>query len=154
VYLWGQHDYNANPFAPLGCKVEANVTPGVWETWAAHTASGYYIGNAWEHYRCHKVYISATKGTRICKTIFFDTSTSQCLLPTIAPADALLKAVDNLVDAISGQLPKNSITADVVKQLMEIYKIQAKKATCKASAQRVLRKQAQATTQKSCPQTV
>ncbi len=29
TYLWGQHDYNANPFAPLGCKVEAHITPTV-----------------------------------------------------------------------------------------------------------------------------
>jgi len=41
AYLWGQHDYNANPFTPLGCKVEAHVTPGTCETWAAHTTSGY-----------------------------------------------------------------------------------------------------------------
>jgi len=46
AYLWGQHDFNANPFAPLGCKVEAHIKPSVCETWAAHTASGYYIGNA------------------------------------------------------------------------------------------------------------
>jgi hypothetical protein len=29
AYLWGQHDYNANPFALLGCKVNAHITPGV-----------------------------------------------------------------------------------------------------------------------------
>ena len=58
AYLWKQHDFNANPFAPLGCKVEAHIQPAVRETWAAHTASGYYIGNAWEHYRCHEVYIT------------------------------------------------------------------------------------------------
>jgi hypothetical protein len=75
AYLWGQHDYNANPFAPLGCKVEAHVTPGTHETWAAHTTSGYYIGNAWEHYRCHEVYVSSTKATRVCKTEFSDTNT-------------------------------------------------------------------------------
>ena len=71
AYLWGQHDYNANPFAPLGCKVGEHVTPGTHETWAAHTTSGYYIGNAWEHYRCHEVYVSATKATRVCETVFF-----------------------------------------------------------------------------------
>jgi hypothetical protein len=48
AYLWGQHNYNANPFAPLGCKVEAHIMPDLWETWAAHTASRYYIGNVWE----------------------------------------------------------------------------------------------------------
>jgi hypothetical protein len=37
AYLWGEHDYNANPFAPLGCKVEVHVTPGTRETWAPHT---------------------------------------------------------------------------------------------------------------------
>jgi hypothetical protein len=53
-------------------------------------------------------------------------------MPSITPADALIKAPDNLVDAITGLMPKNSVTADAVEQLMEIYKIQAKKATCKA----------------------
>jgi hypothetical protein len=32
AYLWGQHDYNTNPFAPLGCKVEAHTTPSTRET--------------------------------------------------------------------------------------------------------------------------
>jgi hypothetical protein len=58
TYLWSQHDYNANPFAPLGCKVEAHVTPTVREMWAPHTATEYYIGNAKEHYRCHQIYIT------------------------------------------------------------------------------------------------
>jgi hypothetical protein len=63
-------------------------------------------------------------------------------MPTITPADIKVKAANNLLDAISGQLPKNSITANAVEQLIKIYKIQANKATCKARAQRVLRKQA------------
>jgi hypothetical protein len=63
-------------------------------------------------------------------------------MPTIMPADALIMAADNLVDAISCHLPKNSITADAVKQLMEIYKIQADQATCAAKAQKALREQA------------
>jgi hypothetical protein len=70
TYLWGQHDYNANPFAPLGCKVKAHVTPTVRETWAPHTATGYYISNTKEHYRCHQFYITNTKHIRTCKTIF------------------------------------------------------------------------------------
>jgi hypothetical protein len=45
MYLWGQHNYNANPFAPLGCKVESHLVPGIRETWAPHTASRYYVGN-------------------------------------------------------------------------------------------------------------
>jgi hypothetical protein len=140
AYLWGQHDYNANPFAPLGCKVEAHVTPEVRETWAPHTTSGYYIGNAEEHYRCHKIYISNTKSERICETVFF--KHKYLTMPTIAPAEAILKAADNLVDTICNRIPKNSATADAVEKLMEVFKIQAEKATCKAAAQRVLRERA------------
>ncbi len=56
-------------------------------------------------------------------------------MPNITPADALIKAADNLVDVITGKL---------LEQLMEIYKIQAEKAACKARTQRVLRENAQA----------
>jgi hypothetical protein len=101
--------------------VEAHIIPEVHETWAAHTTSGYYIRNAREHCRCHEVYISSTKGTHISETVFF--CHKYLTMPTITPADALIKAVDNLVDVMSGQLPKNSVTANVVEQSVEIYKI-------------------------------
>jgi hypothetical protein len=65
-------------------------------------------------------------------------------MPTITPADALVKAADNLIAIISGRLPKNSVTADAVEQLMKIYKIKDEKATCEAQAQRVLRELVQA----------
>ncbi len=80
--------------------LEGHVTPGVQKMWAAHTTNRYYIGNAWEHYRCHEVYISTTKGMRICGTVFFQHK--YLAMPTITPADALIKAADNLVDAMYG----------------------------------------------------
>jgi hypothetical protein len=46
TYLWGQHDYNSNPFAPLGCKIEAHLVPGIREMWAPRTTSGFYVGNS------------------------------------------------------------------------------------------------------------
>ena len=142
AYLWGQHDYNANPFAPLGCKVEAHVTPGVQETWAPHTASGNYVGNAWEHYRCHDVYISDTKSIRTCLTVFF--KHKYLTMPSITPADALILASDNLTDAISGLLPTSTVTQDAVDQLMMIFKQQARDSIDAATAQRVLMERAQA----------
>ena len=65
-------------------------------------------------------------------------------MPNFTPADALIKAADNLVNTINGIMPKNSVTLDAVEQLMEIYKIQAEKATYEARTQRVLWEQAQA----------
>ena len=137
AYIWGQHDYNVNPFAPLGCKVEAYIYPCVCETWAPHTASGYYVGNSVEHYRCHEIYISDTKSNRVCVTVFF--KHKYLTMPLITPDDALIKASDQLVDTISGRIPKNSITEDDVLQLMSIYRHQALAAADAKSAQRVLR---------------
>ena len=75
AYLWVQHNYNANPYAPLGCKVEAHIVPGNRETWEPHTASGFYIGNAPQHYCCHDIYIPETRGTRTCEMVFFKHNT-------------------------------------------------------------------------------
>jgi hypothetical protein len=141
TYLWGQHDYNANPYAPLGCKVEAYLYPGIRESWAPHTASGYYLRNSKEHYQCHQIYTSDTRHTRVCDTVFF--KHKYLTMPTITSADAIFKAADNLVDAISGVIPKNSITEDAILQLMAIYCKQALDASDAESAQRVLRRLAE-----------
>ena len=55
AHMYGQHDYDAQPFAVLGCAVELHVMPSKRKTWAAHTETGYYLGTSWEHYRCHQV---------------------------------------------------------------------------------------------------
>jgi hypothetical protein len=104
-YLWGKHKYNANPFAPLGYKVEAHVTPDNHnqETWVPHTASGFYVGHVWVHYQCHKIYICDTKHTRTCLTAFF--KHKYLTMPMITPANTLIGAADYLTDAISGLIP-------------------------------------------------
>ncbi len=65
-------------------------------------------------------------------------------MPSITPAEALNKAADNLVDTITENLSRNTTTAQRVEQLINIFKVQAKKATCKARTARILREQAQA----------
>ena len=141
TYLWGQHDYNSNPYAPLGCKVEAHVVPEVRETWAPHTATGYYIGNANEHYRCHTIYITNTKSTRTCSSVFF--KHKYLTMPTLTPADALIKAADDLTAAIAGNIPPSTITDNAITQLLQIFKQQANSTNDAVSAQRVLTDRAQ-----------
>ncbi len=103
AYLWKQHSYNANPFAPLECKVEAYLVPTIWESWAPHMASGFYVGNAWDHYWCHEIYISDTCHTQVCNTVFF--KHKYLTMPTIIAADALIRAADDLTNAIAGVVP-------------------------------------------------
>jgi hypothetical protein len=129
--------------APLGCKVEAHLVPSIQETWAPHTTSGFYVGNSWEHYSCHEVFINDTSHTQICSTVFF--KHKYLTMPTITTSNALIRAADNLTDAIAGIIPPPNITTDAIDQLINIVKLQATKNKDAASAQRVLKEQAQAT---------
>jgi hypothetical protein len=66
-------------------------------------------------------------------------------MPTITPADALIRAANDLTNAISGVTPPPpNMTWDAVDQLMLIFKQQAKKAKDNATTQRVLKEHAQA----------
>ncbi len=65
-------------------------------------------------------------------------------MPTITLADTLIKAADNLVDTILGNLSPNTTTTQVVEQLVDIFNVQATKATCKTRTARILQEQAQA----------
>ncbi len=141
TYLWGQHDYNLNPIAPLGCKVQAHMVPGIKETWAPHTTSRFYIGNSWEHYCCHEVFISDTHHTRICSTVFF--KHKYLTMPTLTPSDALILAANNLTNAVAGIIPPPNITTDAIDRLIKIFKLQAKKEKDMATAQRVWKERAQ-----------
>ncbi len=65
-------------------------------------------------------------------------------MSSLTPLDALIRAVDNLTDAISGLIPISTVTADMVDQLMKIYKQQPRATRDAVTAQRVLRERAQA----------
>jgi hypothetical protein len=142
AYLWNQHNYNTNPFAPLGCKVEAHLVPSNHKMWAPHIASGFYIGNTWDHYRCHEIYINDTRHIRTCNTVFF--KHKYLTMPTFTPTDTLIQAADNLTSAIAGILPPPNMTTDAIDQLMHIFKQQAKTINNNATVQRGLKKHAQA----------
>ena len=71
--LWGSpFDFDAYPIAPWGTNVLAFVSPSDRETHAEHGLRGFYMGCAFpEFYRCHRVYITATKGFRVTDTVQF-----------------------------------------------------------------------------------
>ena len=111
------------------------MVPGKRETWAPHKVSGYYIGNAPQHYQCHDIYILDTKGTRTCEPVFF--KYKYLTMPTLTTADALIQAADSLTEAIDRVNPKPGMTRDAIDQLISIFKAQAEKEKDAVTAQRV-----------------
>jgi hypothetical protein len=65
-------------------------------------------------------------------------------MPTLTPSNALIRAADNLTNAIAGIIPPPNITTDAIDQLINIFKLQAEKEMDAATAQRVLKEHAQA----------
>jgi hypothetical protein len=78
----------------------------------------------------------------MCLTAFF--KHKYLTMPTITPADALIRAADYLTDAILGLVPTPMGMQDAVDQLMVIFKQQECATRDAATAQWVLRERAQA----------
>jgi hypothetical protein len=68
-------------------------------------------------------------------------------MPSFTPADALLRAANNLTASITGAMPHNNVTTDAVDQLLKIFKLQATAANNKLNQQR--QQQHKAHTQKT-----
>ena len=119
-HVHGKHCFDATPFHILGCKVEIHVTPRQTKTWDTHTKTGYYIGPAWEPYRCHEVWSEETKATRVGQTVFF--KHKYITAPQVTATDALLRASDDLCNALLNVEPNDGRTKKVVDLLMEIFK--------------------------------
>jgi len=56
--LNGAFDFNRTPMGPPGTRVLVHELPEARGTWAPHAVPGWYIGPAFEHYRCDRVYIT------------------------------------------------------------------------------------------------
>ena len=54
--LCGQHNYNANPWAPLGAAIKAPVMLQNRKIWSKHTLTVWYLGNVRFHYICYEVW--------------------------------------------------------------------------------------------------
>ena len=122
--MYGPHDYDAHPFAILGCEVELHVMPKNRRTWEAHTKTGYYLGAAWDHYRCHRVWVKDTKSERVGQTVFF--KHKYITQPTITTSDALLRASEDVCEALLKSQPSSKKTRTAVDKLIEIFKGKAK----------------------------
>ena len=57
--------------APPGCQVVVHEKPSKRKSWSPPGIDGWYVGPAWDHYRCHEVYIPKTRAFRISDTIDF-----------------------------------------------------------------------------------
>ena len=132
--MYGQHDYNATPWAPLGSIIEVHVMPQNRKKWSEHTLTGWCLGNAKNHYRCHEVWVKDTKRTRISQTVFL--KTNFITKPEFTTTDALLRSTEDLVQLIRGNAPVKGDARKAVDLLLDIFKRKIRNSDTEIDVQR------------------
>ena len=120
AYLFGPHNYNARPLAPLGCAVQVHEKPNKCKSWDPHSSDGWYIGTSDEHYRCFRIYKKETKTEIISDTVYF--RHKYITMPTVTKADEVIRAARDLSKAIRTNSPSQS-QATNYEDLKKISKI-------------------------------
>ena len=133
--MYALHDFNKNPWTPLGCVVELHVMPDKHKTWGKHTVSGFYLGNAWEHYRYHKIWTIDTRSVHVRQTVFL--KHKYVTDPVFTDSDALLQSSAELCEASKGSSSDiKGETKTAIEILIGIFKKVANEAASMTDNQR------------------
>jgi hypothetical protein len=94
--LHGPYDFSATPIAPPGMKIVSHEKPKINRaTWAPHGQTGFYVGPAMSHYRCFRVWITATNSIRVTDTLSWH-PIPLYLIPGTSATDDLLSVLTQL----------------------------------------------------------
>ena len=116
--LHGGSNYTAAPLALPGTQVIIHEKPTVRGTWAAHGVKGWYLGPSMNHYRCHHVYVTNTRGERDSDCVeFFPHNTP---LPYKSPAENAIIVAQELVYALQNPAPQSPFSNIGESQLVAI----------------------------------
>ena len=122
--LCGKFDIMATPIAPLGTKVLVHDTPENRGTWQVHGSSGFYIGRALLHYRCHNVWMTDTRALRVSNCLaWFPTLVKMPGSSHIEELTAAVTDVRNLLRTMVSENPEilqPGVDIRQVEQLREI----------------------------------
>ena len=100
TWLYGQHNYAAQPLAPAGWKVMCFERTEQRNSWGFHGMEGFVFGTSPEHYHCYDVYIPSTGQTRTTDTIVFFPPKHHKLPAQLTPEQVLMQAAQQLGKAL------------------------------------------------------
>jgi hypothetical protein len=121
AHLYGPHDFNRHPWAPLGIAVHVYIPPDKRRSWSVKSKKGHYIGMSTEHYRYYLVDVTETKQIQGSETVFF--KHKYITMPDVTPADAIVEAARQLSATLQGRAPSFLIPTetDQIRQLSNIF---------------------------------
>ena len=120
MYAYGTHDFNAHPFAPMGCAVQLFETPTQRRSWDPHSVDGWYLGPAWEHYRNHNIWVQGTRSERMSDNVWF--KHKYITNPSLTAADHIVNAAKGLAETLKTNKP-STMSAQSTEALTKLSKI-------------------------------
>ena len=103
---------------------EYHVKPNTRASFGMRAVSGWYVCASLEHYRCHRCWITETRGIRTGNTVFF--KHKYLTMPTITTADAILTATKDLKENLEGDIPQSQYDKGMVDKFIEVLNAKAK----------------------------
>ena len=120
AYHHGQFNYDQMPLASMGCAVQFHIKPKWRASCGEHSEDGWYLQTSPEHYRCHIVFVKKTRHKRVSDTVYF--KHKYITQPTITPANAVVKALQDLMHAIKGKCNnKGTAQFNAITHLQEAF---------------------------------
>jgi hypothetical protein len=117
TYHHSNFDYNQMPLAPMGCAVQFHIKPNRRKSGGEHASDGWYLKTSPDHYRCHWIFVKATRAKRISDTVFF--KNKFITQPTMATDDLVIKAIHDLTIAIKGNKdPRHGAQSEAITKLV------------------------------------
>jgi hypothetical protein len=84
----------------MGCAVQFHIKPNRRKTWGEHSSDGWYLTTSKDHYRCHYIFVKATRAKRISDTVYF--KHKHITQPSLTTEDLVIKAIQDLSNAFKG----------------------------------------------------
>ena len=94
AHVYVPHNYNSEPFAPIGMESLVHDKPRQPKLFAEHCKKGYVLGTSFENYSTWNIWMKASHATRISATVFH--KHKYLPNPTVTPAHAVIVAIATL----------------------------------------------------------
>ena len=98
---FGNFHFNRTLLAVPRTKVMIHDNPSQLSAFAPHGIDGFYVGPSLEHYRCYKVFVTATQTTRNSVTMEWFPSTIP--YPKLTQDEYIRQTADNLLSVLSNK---------------------------------------------------
>jgi hypothetical protein len=91
----------------MGCAVKIHKRNEKRGSWAFNSIDGWYLRTSPEHYQCHVIYVKKTRSERISDMVHF--KHKYITQPLLTPEDTIVKALNNLTNALKQKRNKKGI---------------------------------------------